>query len=46
MLRPFVHQQSQRLKDFGELLEASLWRLKSDVGRVVQEKRARLLPPE
>lgn len=46
MLWPFVHQQSQRLKDFGELLEASLWRLKSDVGRVVREKRARLLPPE
>ncbi|XP_027465995.1 kinesin-like protein KIF28P [Zalophus californianus] len=45
LLRPFVHQQSQRLKDFGELLESSLWRLKSDVARIVKEKRACLLHP-
>ncbi|XP_047561462.1 LOW QUALITY PROTEIN: kinesin-like protein KIF28P [Lutra lutra] len=45
LLRPFVHQQSQRLKDFGELLESSLWRLKSDVARIVRDKRAGLLHP-
>ncbi|XP_044123022.1 kinesin-like protein KIF28P [Neovison vison] len=45
LLRPFVHQQSQRLKDFGELLESSLWRLKSDVARIVREKRAACCTP-
>ncbi|KAF3823490.1 hypothetical protein GH733_010926 [Mirounga leonina] len=45
LLRPFVHQQSRRLKDFGELLESSLWRLKSDVARIVKEKRACSLHP-
>uniref|UniRef100_A0A673SVA5 Kinesin-like protein n=1 Tax=Suricata suricatta TaxID=37032 RepID=A0A673SVA5_SURSU len=43
MLRPFVHQQAQRLKDFGDLLESSLWRLKTDVAVIVKKKRASLL---
>ncbi|XP_012606659.2 kinesin-like protein KIF28P [Microcebus murinus] len=43
MLRPFVHQQSQMLKDFGNLLESSLWRLKNDVALIVKKKREYLL---
>uniref|UniRef100_A0A8C3VT90 Kinesin-like protein n=1 Tax=Catagonus wagneri TaxID=51154 RepID=A0A8C3VT90_9CETA len=39
MLRPFVHQQSQMLKDFGDLLESSLWKLKNDVALIVKKKR-------
>ncbi|KAG8511831.1 Kinesin-like protein KIF28P, partial [Galemys pyrenaicus] len=39
MLRPFVHQQSQMLKDFGDLFESSLWKLKNDVALIVKKKR-------
>nr|XP_019586448.1 PREDICTED: kinesin-like protein KIF28P [Rhinolophus sinicus] len=39
MLRPFVHQQSQMLRDFGDLLESSLWKLKNDVALIVKKKR-------
>ncbi|XP_036091268.1 kinesin-like protein KIF28P isoform X2 [Rousettus aegyptiacus] len=46
MLRPFVHQQSQMLKDFGELLESSLWKLKNDVALIVKKKRECLLHGE
>lgn len=46
MLRPFVHQQSQMLKDFGELLESSLWKLKNDVALIVKKKRECLLHSE
>ncbi|KAM9212762.1 LOW QUALITY PROTEIN: kinesin-like protein KIF28P [Dugong dugon] len=43
MLRPFIHQRSQMLKDFGDLLESSLWKLKNDVARIVKNKRECLL---
>ncbi|XP_021574398.1 kinesin-like protein KIF28P [Carlito syrichta] len=43
MLRPFVHQQSQMFKDFGDLLESSLWKLKNDVALIVKKKREYLL---
>uniref|UniRef100_A0A4X1T8A1 Kinesin-like protein 6 n=1 Tax=Sus scrofa TaxID=9823 RepID=A0A4X1T8A1_PIG len=43
MLRPFVHQQSHMLKDFGDLLESSLWKLKNDVALIVKKKRECLL---
>eukprot|EP00069_Balaena_mysticetus_P006260 bmy_18502T0 len=46
MLRPFVHQQSQMLKDFGDLLESSLWKLKNDVALIVKKKRECLLHME
>uniref|UniRef100_A0A8P0PLN1 Kinesin-like protein 6 n=1 Tax=Canis lupus familiaris TaxID=9615 RepID=A0A8P0PLN1_CANLF len=46
MLRPFVYQQSQRLRDVGELLDRSLQRLRSDVARIAKEKRACLLHPQ
>uniref|UniRef100_A0A8C6FFR4 Kinesin-like protein n=1 Tax=Moschus moschiferus TaxID=68415 RepID=A0A8C6FFR4_MOSMO len=39
MLRPFVHQQSQMLKDFGDLLESSMWKLKNDVALIVKQKK-------
>ncbi|XP_058556929.1 kinesin-like protein KIF28P [Neofelis nebulosa] len=42
MLRPFVQQQAQKLKDFGDVLESSLWRLKNDVAVIVKKKRASL----
>ncbi|XP_039091730.1 kinesin-like protein KIF28P, partial [Hyaena hyaena] len=40
MLRAFVHQQAQRLKEFGDLLESGLRRLKADVAVIVKQKRA------
>ncbi|XP_066216242.1 kinesin-like protein KIF28P [Saccopteryx leptura] len=43
MLRPFVYQQSQMLKDFGDLFESSLWKLKNDVALIVKKKRECLL---
>uniref|UniRef100_I3NAF4 Kinesin-like protein n=1 Tax=Ictidomys tridecemlineatus TaxID=43179 RepID=I3NAF4_ICTTR len=43
MLRPFVYQQSQMLKDLGDLLESSLWKLKNDVSLIVKKKREYLL---
>ncbi|KFO25470.1 Kinesin-related protein 1 [Fukomys damarensis] len=43
MLRPFVYQQSQMLKDFGDLLESSLWKLKNDIALIVKKKKAYLL---
>ncbi|XP_012499794.1 PREDICTED: kinesin-like protein KIF28P [Propithecus coquereli] len=43
MLRPFIHQQSQMFKDFGDLLESSLWKLKNDVALIVKKKREYLL---
>ncbi|XP_069400472.1 kinesin-like protein KIF28P [Ovis canadensis] len=46
MLRPFVHQQSQMLKDFGDLLESSLWKLKNDVALIVKQKKECLLHAE
>ncbi|KAM5205777.1 kinesin-like protein KIF28P [Hipposideros larvatus] len=46
MLRPFVHQQSQMLRDFGDLLESSLWKLKNDVALIVKKKRECLLHSE
>ncbi|XP_006198949.1 kinesin-like protein KIF28P [Vicugna pacos] len=46
MLRPFVHQQSQMLKEFGDLLESSLWKLKNDVALIVKKKRECLLHME
>uniref|UniRef100_A0A8D1DWH2 Kinesin motor domain-containing protein n=1 Tax=Sus scrofa TaxID=9823 RepID=A0A8D1DWH2_PIG len=46
MLRPFVHQQSHMLKDFGDLLESSLWKLKNDVALIVKKKRECLLHVE
>ncbi|XP_024431745.2 kinesin-like protein KIF28P [Desmodus rotundus] len=46
MLRPFVHQQSQMLQDFGDLLESSLWKLKNDVALIVKKKRECLLQSE
>ncbi|XP_012586561.1 PREDICTED: kinesin-like protein KIF28P [Condylura cristata] len=46
MLRPFVHRQSQILKDFGELLESSLWKLKNDVALIVKKKREHLQHPQ
>ncbi|XP_048214219.1 kinesin-like protein KIF28P [Perognathus longimembris pacificus] len=39
MLRPFLHLQSQMLKDFGDLFESSLWKLKNDVALIVKKKR-------
>ncbi|XP_030158568.1 kinesin-like protein KIF28P [Lynx canadensis] len=42
MLRPFVQQQAQRLKDLGDALESSLRRLKNDVAVIVKKKRASL----
>nr|XP_045002569.1 kinesin-like protein KIF28P [Jaculus jaculus] len=39
MLRPFVQEQSQMLKDLGDLLESSLWKLKNDVALIVKKKR-------
>ncbi|KAF5919296.1 hypothetical protein HPG69_002606 [Diceros bicornis minor] len=39
MLRPFVQQQSQMLKDFGDLLESSLWKLKNDVALIIKKNR-------
>ncbi|XP_023565958.1 kinesin-like protein KIF28P [Octodon degus] len=39
MLRPFVHQQSEMLKDFGDLFESSLWKLKNDIALIVKKKR-------
>ncbi|XP_032771670.1 kinesin-like protein KIF28P [Rattus rattus] len=44
MLRPFVHQQSQMLKDLEDLLESSLQKLKSDVAFIVKKKKEYLLP--
>ncbi|XP_062066818.1 kinesin-like protein KIF28 [Lepus europaeus] len=44
LLRPFIHQQTQMLKDFGNLFESSLWKLKNDVALVVKKKREHLLP--
>ncbi|XP_053515525.1 kinesin-like protein KIF28P [Artibeus jamaicensis] len=46
MLRPFVQQQSQMLQDFGDLLESSLWTLKTDVALIVKKKRECLLQSE
>ncbi|KAM4860801.1 kinesin-like protein KIF28 [Thomomys bottae] len=43
MLRPFIHLQSQMLKDFGDLFESSLWKLKNDVALIVKKKREYLL---
>ncbi|KAM5237704.1 LOW QUALITY PROTEIN: kinesin-like protein KIF28P [Ctenodactylus gundi] len=45
MLRPFVHQQSQMLKDFGDLPESSLWKLKmtNDIALIVKKKKEYLL---
>ncbi|XP_031824556.1 kinesin-like protein KIF28P [Sarcophilus harrisii] len=43
MLCPFTQQQSQLLKDIGELLEASLWKLKNDVALIVKKKRESLV---
>ncbi|KAM9612979.1 LOW QUALITY PROTEIN: kinesin-like protein KIF28P [Trichechus inunguis] len=43
MLRPFIHQRSQMLKNFGDLLESSLRKLKNDVARIVKNKRECLL---
>ncbi|XP_020837777.1 kinesin-like protein KIF28P [Phascolarctos cinereus] len=42
MLRPFTLRQSHLLKDIGELLEASLWKLKNDVALIVKKKRESL----
>lgn len=44
MLRPFVHQQSQMLKDLEDLLESSLHKLKTDVAFIVKKKKEYLLP--
>ncbi|XP_040307820.1 kinesin-like protein KIF28P [Herpailurus yagouaroundi] len=44
MLRPFVQQQAQRLKDLGDVLESSLRRLKNDVAVIVKKKREWLIP--
>ncbi|XP_036925413.1 kinesin-like protein KIF28P [Sturnira hondurensis] len=46
MLRPFVQRQSRMLQDFGDLLESSLWTLKTDVALIVKKKRERLLQSE
>uniref|UniRef100_A0A8C6R459 Kinesin family member 28 n=1 Tax=Nannospalax galili TaxID=1026970 RepID=A0A8C6R459_NANGA len=43
MLRPFIHQQSQMLKDVGELLDSSLWKLKNDVALIVRKKKEYIL---
>ncbi|XP_074118683.1 kinesin-like protein KIF28 [Sminthopsis crassicaudata] len=43
MLRPFTQRQSHLLKDIGELLEASLWKLKNDVALIVKKKRESLV---
>jgi hypothetical protein len=43
MLRPLVHLQSRMLKDFGDLLESSLWKLKNDVALIVRKKREYLV---
>ncbi|CAO2638619.1 Kinesin-like protein KIF28P [Lemmus lemmus] len=43
MLRPFVHQRSQMLKDLEDLLESSLRRLKNDVAFIVKKKKEYLL---
>ncbi|XP_057625354.1 kinesin-like protein KIF28 [Chionomys nivalis] len=43
MLRPFVHQRSQILKDLEDLLESSLRRLKNDVACIVKKKKEYLL---
>ncbi|XP_005349033.1 kinesin-like protein KIF28P [Microtus ochrogaster] len=43
MLRPFVHQQSQMLKDLEDLLESSLRRLKNDVAFIVKKKKEHLM---
>lgn len=45
MLRPFVHQQSQMLKDLEDLLESSLHKLKTDVASIVQKKKREYLLP-
>ncbi|XP_006871345.1 PREDICTED: kinesin-like protein KIF28P [Chrysochloris asiatica] len=44
MLRPFINQQSQMLKDFGDLFESSLWKLKNDVAIIVKKKNIYCLP--
>lgn len=46
MLRPFVHQQSQMLKDLEDLLESSLHKLKTDVAFIVKKKKEYLLPSQ
>uniref|UniRef100_F7GCY0 Kinesin-like protein 6 n=1 Tax=Monodelphis domestica TaxID=13616 RepID=F7GCY0_MONDO len=43
MLRPFTQRQSHLLKDIGELLEDSLWKLKNDVALIVKKKRESLV---
>ncbi|XP_043859117.1 kinesin-like protein KIF28P [Dromiciops gliroides] len=43
MLRPYTQRQSHLLKDIGELLEASLWKLKNDVALIVKKKRESLV---
>ncbi|ERE73568.1 kinesin-like protein KIF13A [Cricetulus griseus] len=43
MLRPFVHQQSQMLRDLEDLLESSLQKLKNDVAFIVKKKKEYLL---
>ncbi|XP_028611140.1 kinesin-like protein KIF28P [Grammomys surdaster] len=45
MLRPFVHQQSQMLKDLEDLLESSLHKLKTDVAFIVKKKKKEYLLP-
>uniref|UniRef100_A0A8C6MRN6 Kinesin-like protein n=1 Tax=Mus spicilegus TaxID=10103 RepID=A0A8C6MRN6_MUSSI len=46
MLRPFVHQQSQMLKDLEDLLESSLHKLKADVAFIVKRKKEYLQPSQ
>ncbi|XP_021514087.1 kinesin-like protein KIF28 [Meriones unguiculatus] len=46
MLRPFVHQQSQMLKELEDLLESSLQKLKADVAFIVKKKKEYLLPSQ
>ncbi|KAH0622546.1 hypothetical protein JD844_024940 [Phrynosoma platyrhinos] len=42
LLRLFVERQSNMLKEFGEQLESSISKLKSDVALIVKKKRERL----
>ncbi|XP_021031486.1 kinesin-like protein KIF28P [Mus caroli] len=46
MLRPFVHQQLQMLKDLEGTLESSLHKLKADVAFIVKRKKEYLLPSQ
>ncbi|XP_075398810.1 kinesin-like protein KIF28P [Tenrec ecaudatus] len=40
VLRQFVHKQARMLKDFGDLFESSLWKLKNDVALIMKKKAA------